>query len=129
MSRSEFSKPTRKAAHDRSGGICECSRLHAAGIPGFSAEGCGQRLSAGNTFYEHIIQDGAGGRPTLENCAVLVKTCWRLKTDTVDAPVVAKVHRQRERDIGIGRRNGPPMPGSKNSRWRKPMNGPPEFRR
>lgn len=129
MTRREFSKPTREAAHRRSGGVCECHLLAKAGIPGFKAEGCGCTLGPGNTFYEHIIQDGAGGEPTLENCAVLTKTCWRLKTDTIDAPVVAKVIRQHQRDIGIGRRNGPPMDGSRNSRFRRRMNGAVEVRR
>jgi hypothetical protein len=104
--RREFSKATRREAHQRSQGICECPRLAAAGIPGFTPEGCGQRLGPGNTYYEHIVCDGINGEPTLENCAVLVKTCWRRKTDTYDQPTVSKAKRQRDRDIGIGRSNG-----------------------
>jgi hypothetical protein len=57
-------------------------------------------------FYEHIICDGVNGEPTLENCAALVKTCWRRKTNTYDQPTVAKVRRQRDRDIGIRRGRG-----------------------
>lgn len=119
--RSEFSKPVKRTAYERSGGICECHRIQ--GVPGFIAGGCGQPLGPGNVFYEHVDPDGAGGKPTLENCAVLTKTCWRIKTDTFDQRVVAKTKRMSERAAGIGRRNGPPMMGSKASGWRRPMNG------
>lgn len=118
--RREFSKEVRREAHARSGGICECPRLASAGIPGFTAEGCGQRLGPANTFYEHIICDGINGEPSLDNCAVLVKTCWRIKTDTYDQPVVAKAERVFDRNIGIGRSNGRSL---RHPFLRKKMNG------
>jgi hypothetical protein len=111
--RREFSKGTKREAYRRSRGICECPRLAAAGIPGFADEGCGQGLGPANTFYEHIICDGIGGDPTLENCAVLVKTCWRIKTDTYDQPVVAKAVRMTDRNIGISRSSGRGFGGSR----------------
>lgn len=126
MARQEFSKPVRREAHKRSGGICECYRIK--GVPGLTPGGCGQRLSAGNTFYEHVDPDGAGGRPVLDNCAVLVKTCWRIKTDHYDRPVVAKVIRQHDRDIGIGRRTSAPIPGSRNTPFHKHVDGRTTFR-
>lgn len=119
--RSEFSRPVKRDAYARSAGICECHRIQ--GVPGFIPGGCGQPLGPANTFYEHIDPDGAGGKPTLENCAVLTKTCWRIKTDTFDQRIVAKTKRMGERAAGIGRRNRRPMMGSKASGWRKPMNG------
>lgn len=114
--RREFTKETRRAAFARSGGVCECHLVPQLKRP----RGCGQRLGSGNTFYEHIIQDGIGGDPSLDNCAALVKTCWREKTDLHDAPTVAEAKRQRDRDIGIGRAdlNSPPLPGSKRSGWK-----------
>ncbi len=123
--RHEFDKKVRRAAYERSGGICECHRLAAAGVPGFSAEGCGCALGPGNTFYEHIVPDGAGGEPTLENCAAITKTCWRTKTGGFDQPRVAKVKRQKDRRAGIGRAGlkSPPMAGSRRSPWARPMNG------
>lgn len=122
MSRREFTKETRRDAHDRSGGVCECRLLHAAGIPGFTAEGCGQSLGDGNTFYEHINVDRHSKDNSLRNCAVLTKTCWKKKTATYDLPTIAKGDRQFDRGIGIRRGSGPPMPGSRASGWRRPMN-------
>lgn len=98
--RQEFTKATRREAYARSGGVCECHRVPS--LPTYRV-GCGQALSSGNVFYEHVDPDGAGGKPTLENCAALVKTCWRIKTDTYDRPLVAKVIRQADRNMGIGR--------------------------
>lgn len=121
--RREFPKEIKRQAHKRSQGICECGLLALAGIPGFSAEGCGQPLGTGNTFYEHVIPDGAGGRPTLDNCAVLVKTCWKKKTNTFDQGKVAKTLRITDRAKGIGRRTGAPLPGTRASGIRKRFNG------
>lgn len=118
--RREFSVGTKRAARDRANGVCECRR-----IPGWP--GCGRPLGPGNTFFEHIICDGAGGEPTLENCAVLTKTCWRKKTSEHDQPTVAKTKRMRDRDSGI-RRVSRPVPGSKSTRWRKRMDGTVERR-
>ncbi|MBX3579957.1 MAG: hypothetical protein KF723_22365 [Rhizobiaceae bacterium] len=131
MSRSEFSSKICDAAWERAGGICECHRLAEYGIEGFTAEGCGQRLGpVGNIYYEHIIVDRAGGKPTLDNCAVLTRACWRKKTDTHDQPVAAETKRQERMDRGIRprQRKGQPMPGSRASGWRKPMFGPAERR-
>ena len=119
--RREFSNPTKREAYDRSGGICECHRI--PGVPGLMRGGCGQRLGPGNIFYEHVDPDGKGGAPTLDNCACLTKTCWRIKTDTFDRPVVAKAKRQHDREIGIRRSSGRVMPGSKRSPWKQKLRG------
>ena len=125
--RREFPKPVRRAAYARSNGICECHRL--AGFPGFIKGGCGRKLGPGDTFYEHIVCDGVGGAPTLDNCAVLTKTCWRIKTDSFDRRVVAKAKRQRDREIGISRRIHVPVPGSRNTPFLKRISGWTEWRR
>ena len=101
MKRRDFSRLTKRQAWERAKGFCECYRLFDAGIDGFSAMGCGLRLGTGNTFYEHVHPDRAGGRNDLENCAVLSKTCWRIKTDTHDLPKAAKVRRQEDMARGI----------------------------
>jgi len=122
--RREFSKQTRRDADDRAGGICECPRL--VGIAGFTGEGCGRPLTSGNRFYEHIICDGIGGEPTLDNCAVLTKTCWKRKTKW-DQPTVAKVKRVRDAWLGIDG-VGRPIDGSRRSRFQKRMNGAVDLR-
>lgn len=126
--RREFSKATRREAYERSKGMCECALVPS--LPTFE-KGCGCALGAGNTFYEHIDPDGAGGDNTLANCAVLVKTCWRIKTDEHDRPVVAKVQRQRDRAIGAKTNTFRPLPGSKRSGIKLPLGGRdvPHYRR
>lgn len=127
--RQEFPNPVKRAADERSGGICECHLL--THIPGFSAEGCGCPVGEGNRYYEHVNCDGNGGEPTLDNCAVLTKTCWSRKTGVYDRPLVKKTKRLRDKGRGImtGRAaKRRPMDGSRKSGWKKPMNGPAERR-
>ena len=100
--RKDFSRETKRQAWERAAGICECHRIASYGIPGFKAGGCYQMLGpVGNIFYEHIIADRAGGKPTLENCAVLTRACWKIKTATNDLPLAAKVRRQEDMARGI----------------------------
>lgn len=124
MSRKEFPNDVRRDALARckkNGGFCECGLLALACIPGFDdAEGCGQLIGPGNTFVEHIIVDRAGGLNVLANAAVLVKTCWQIKTATYDLPKAAEVRRQEDKIFGV-RLSRRPMPGSKRSGWKKPM--------
>lgn len=77
--RLEFSAPTKRAAYDRSNGICECHRIPWLRRP----NGCGRELREGNTFYEHINPDNIRQDNSLDNAACLVRTCWREKTAIV----------------------------------------------
>ncbi len=116
--RNEFSAPTKRAAYKRSGGICECHR-----IPNWPHPICGAPLGEGNTFYEHIEQDAISGRNDLDNCAVLTRTCWRLKTDTIDQPTIAKVDRVSDRAHAIKPHHHRPLIGTRRSGWKQHMNG------
>lgn len=78
--RREFSAHVKAKAALRSGGKCE---------------ECTARIGDGGFHYDHIIPDGLGGEPTLENCMVLCLTCHRAKTTTKDVPRIAKMKRQR----------------------------------
>jgi 5-methylcytosine-specific restriction protein A len=84
--RSEFSKRTKRDAFVRAEGNCE---------------GCGARLTIGKYHYDHIIPDGLGGEPTLDNCAVLCIVCHKVKTTTKDVPLIAKTKRIQDRQKGI----------------------------
>jgi hypothetical protein len=117
--RLEFTKQTKRDADERSGGICECHRLK--GIAGFTGEGCGIALGPGNRFFEHIICDGLRKDNSLDNCAVLTKTCWKRKT-AWDQPVVAKAKRVWDAWRGINGRTSQPVPGSRNTPFIKRMN-------
>lgn len=94
--RNNFTSETKRQAFRRSKGICECHL-----IPHVFKVACGLSLSPGNTFYEHIDPDAISGRNDIDNCAVLVKTCWRIKTDIYDKPVIAKSNRTQDRARGI----------------------------
>lgn len=118
--RLEFSAATKREALERSGGVCECHLI--PGLPTFRS-GCGCRLGAGNTFYEHVIQDAIRQDNSLGNCAVLVRTCWKLKTATIDLPVIADGKRQRDRHFGIKPRWHRPLPGGRDDPRRRTMRG------
>lgn len=122
MSRREFSPDTKRKAHTRSRGICECHRL-AGLVPGFLADGCGRPLGQGNTFYEHINPNALSGMNDLSNCAVLTKTCWRIKTDRYDIPTIAKSNRVRDRARNIRAMCARPLIGTRRSGVKLPMGG------
>jgi hypothetical protein len=69
--RLEFTAATKREAFARSGGICECHRIPWLKRP----DGCGVRLVAGGIFYEHVAPDAIRPDNSLENCAVLSRTC------------------------------------------------------
>ena len=115
--RHNFTAATKDRAYVRSTGICECHRL-----PNWNQPICGRPLGPGNAFYEHIEEDAISGRNDLDNCAVLTKTCWRLRTQQ-NLATIAKSNRVRRRARGIGRERGQPMLGSKDSGWKKFMDG------
>jgi len=104
--RNEFSKSTKRAAYARSNDICECHL-----IPHVFPQPCGCRLVDGQIFYEHADPDRISGRNDLENCAVLTKTCWRIKTAVYDQRIIARV-RKRE-DAARAIRNAPVIPGNR----------------
>jgi 5-methylcytosine-specific restriction protein A len=112
MSRREFPKQVKRQAFDRAEGKCEL---------------CGVRLTFGKYAYDHIIPDGLGGEPTLENCQVACNPCHSEKTGKQDIPRIAKVKRIRDREKGIKKRSY--FPGSKDSGWKKKMDGTVERRR
>lgn len=109
MSRLEFSKATKVAAFQRSGGRCEC--------------GCGVKIIAGDgPEYDHKIEAALDGDNSIENCVVLRKRCHRAKTST-RAATLAKVKRTFEKNAGIRRPTSKPMPGTKASGLKHKMNG------
>ncbi len=85
-----FSKETKKAAWKRAGGTCEC--------------GCGMPFSDHpKEFpeYDHRIPRKSGGTDDLDNCMVLRWCCHRVKTNTVDMPVIKKIRREDKRKMGL----------------------------
>lgn len=114
--RSNFTTETKRQAHRRARGTCECHL-----IPHVFKVACGCALGPGNTFYEHINPDAISSRNDLDNCAVLTKTCWSLKTNRHDKPVVAKSNRVRDRANGIHPTVYRPLTGTKASGIKLPL--------
>lgn len=113
--RKEFSADTKRQAFRRSQGICECHL-----IPHVFPEPCGRPLGEGNTFYEHIHPDRISGRNDLDNAACLTKTCWSIKTNTYDKPVIARVRKREDRSHNI--RPAPSLPGNRFDPRKKKIN-------
>jgi len=86
--RREFSKQIKRDAFARCNGHCE-------------GAGCGAKLFVGDHHYDHIVPDGLGGEPTLDNCQVLCKACHGEKTRKRDVPAIAKTKRIQDRQKGI----------------------------
>lgn len=111
--RSEFSAKVKGAALKR------CIKLE---VP--RCENCDIPLNARTGIhFDHIVPDGLGGQSTLENCQVLCFTCHDIKTVTEDNPRMAKADRVFRANHGQRRRKGPPMPGSRDSGFKRTMDG------
>lgn len=117
MSRTEFSKPVKRDALKRSGGLCEATGARYGLRPG---QRCNAPLSFG-LDYDHGNPDGNGGDASLENCVCCCLRCHDWKTRNVDVPQIAKMKRQRDKHEGI--RKASTMPGSRNSKWKKKVGG------
>ncbi len=119
--RLEFSAKTKRAAFERSRGVCECHLVPMLNRP----NGCGMKLTEGRVRYEHIVPAEMGGDNSLDNAAALSLGCWREKTDTYDRKVIAKSNHSRDRARGIGRRSkwSRPLPCGRDSGWKKKMDG------
>lgn len=88
--RREFSKSTKLAAFERSGGRCEC--------------GCNQPI-LGTPEYDHITPAAIGGSNDLDNCRVMAKRCHRVKTSE-NRPEIDKTRRVLEKRAGVRKRQG-----------------------
>ena len=104
--RLEFSNKIKAAAAMRASGACE---------------GCGRRLLTGDFHYDHIVPDALDGKPTLDNCAVLCRSCHKLKTTVEDVPRIAKAKRNFNKARGI--RKPSRFQASRNSKFKKKISG------
>lgn len=111
--RREFPSKVKAAAFLRAAGKCER---------------CGFRLTVGKVRYDHAIADGLTGEPTIENCAVLCVGCHAEKTALQDVPAIARAKRREARHIGAKPKSRNPIPGSRNTKWRRRMDGTTERR-
>lgn len=117
MARAEFSKQTKRDALKRADGTCEAVGAM-YGLP--AGERCTRKLAYGVQF-DHIILDANSKDNSLGNCAAACIPCHRWKTDHYDTPLAAKTVRQQDKANGI--RKPSSMPGSRNSKFKKRMDG------
>lgn len=115
----EFSKETKRAALKRSGGRCEGSGPR-YGLQ--TGDRCNLFLANG-VIFDHDDPEANSKNASLENCRCICPTCNRFKTDKIDIPTIAKTVRQQDKDNGIRNRKGAPMMGTRDSGWKKHMDG------
>ena len=119
MSRNEFTAKTQRAAWDRSGGACEAEG-DAYGL-GHGVR-CGRDLRQG-VEYDHVDPDKNSRDNSLANCAAVCPQCHRWKTSNRDAPLIAKTNHQQDKVRGVKKRSRSPMPGSRDSKFKRRMDG------
>jgi hypothetical protein len=117
--RLEFTAATKREAFARSCGICECHLIPWLKRP----DGCGVVFVAGAIFYEHVIQAAIRADNSLDNIAVLTRTCWKEKTARVDLPTIAKGKRTFAKHIGAVATPQQVIIGSRASGWKHRLRG------
>lgn len=98
MTRSVFSKATKREALLRSGGECEAVGAVYGWDPG---QRCSALLSYGVEFDHYPIRSADGGSNKLTNCAAVCIKCHSWKTRTFDTPQAAKGKRVSDKHQGI----------------------------
>ena len=83
---------------------------------------CGLQIGHGDRMeIHHVIELRAGGLDVPGNRKPTHARCHRRYTAEVSAPTIAKVRRTRQKHIGAVKEAT--MPGSRNSRFKKRMDG------
>jgi hypothetical protein len=132
--RAEFTPTTKLAAWHLAGGpnapCCECHKINEH--PGKRFDDCGGQpiTKSDPAEYHHIEEaesdDGPERRKYLRsiaNCLCVRQSCHKRITRTETMPKIVKSRRQRMGEANISRPKQI-MPGSKASKWRKPLHGP-----
>src|SRR5215207_1062279 len=117
--RKEFTLKTKRAAFERCcvDRVPRCEGLLDGGFPGASFP-CFADLRNKQFHYDHDDADYFSKDNSLENCVVLCVPCHKDKTRTIDTPKIVKaraVYRTRTKTKSKGR----PMPGAKDSPWKR----------
>jgi 5-methylcytosine-specific restriction endonuclease McrA len=85
---------------------------------------CSLKVHPGEEWdVSHEIPLEAGGKDDDTNWYVAHRKCHRLHTAAVDAPLIAKTKRMHQRHIGAAPKSKTPLPGGRNSKWKRRMDG------
>ncbi len=96
MTRRNFSKATIAERFKMCGGRCEQ---------------CNVALKGGDYDCDHVVADGLGGKPTLDNARILCRACHGIKTPG-DVKKIAKVKRVEAKHLGV--------PDARKRKFRRP---------
>ena len=96
--RYEFSKPTKREALKRSGGLCEAIGERYGLGPG---QRCNAPLAYGVEFDHYPVPATEKDSDGIENCVAACRKCHAYKTRTFDIPVQAKTKRVFDKRNGI----------------------------
>jgi hypothetical protein len=116
--RAEFSKQTKRDAWTRSQGRCESSL-----VPSLEDIGCSRELRTGDINFDHISAEAISHDNSLSNCAVLCKSCHKIKTTQHDIPAIAQDQRVFDAHHGIDDPWRQKLPGGKHDRLKKKISG------
>ena len=98
MTRHEFTKPTKRLALKRSGGLCEAiGEVYGLAF----GQRCNTPLSRSVEFDHWPIPATDHGSDTLDNCMAVCPACHRRKTSSYDVPMQAKGKRVSDKHLGI----------------------------
>lgn len=114
--RHEFRKGVKRAALERSGGICEAMGAVYGLEPGTR---CTASLANGVDFDHYpksALDDDSDG---LDNCVACCRACHKHKTRTYDIPMQAKGKRIRRKANPETRKRGKPIPKPVDTVWAK----------
>ena len=85
---------------------------------------CTQKIEAGKSWdIDHILPLAMGGTNAPENLQILCRSCHRSKTTQSDIPRIAKTKRLKARHLGAHAPSRRPIPGSRQSPWKRKMDG------
>ncbi len=83
---------------------------------------CPTIVSKGRFRCDHVLPDALGGEPTFDNAQILCLQCDGVKTPR-DQTRIAKTLRQETAEYRVKPRNHRPLPCSKQSIFKKKMDG------
>ncbi len=118
--RNEFTNETKRLAYKRASGDEGVARCESDLVEILRDIGCSRILREGDINYDHVSPDAISGDNSLENCAVLCRSCHAIKT-TSDRKDIASTYRKRDRSQGI--RPSPSLPGSRKDDFKIKLRG------
>lgn len=118
MRRAEFTKPVKRAALKRSGGLCEA-------IGAMYGIDFGRRCNAPLSYgveFDHVVLEANSHDNSLENCAAVCIKCHKFKSTKHDTPMAAKTVRQQDNHTGVGKRRSS-FPCGRDSKFKMKIGG------